>query len=141
MTAQKVPLFSEIVEERFDAVRRHIFQLEQEAEAERGLQLEDMPSHRIEPLFDNLTEKRSFLSGQCRVNLSPVLRLQGLDGGRKEIALFHGDMGSFVHDEIANDVIDGVPQHFTIGQRTVDRLHDPAQTFGPLRCSAARSPN
>lgn len=36
LTDQKVPLFSEIVEERFDAVRRHIFQLEQEAEAERG---------------------------------------------------------------------------------------------------------
>jgi hemerythrin-like domain-containing protein len=37
LTAQKAPLFSAIVEERFDAVRRHIFQLEQEAEAERGL--------------------------------------------------------------------------------------------------------
>ena len=30
------PLFSEIVEERFDAVRRYILQLEQEAEAERA---------------------------------------------------------------------------------------------------------
>ena len=37
LTAQKAPLFSAIVEEGFDAVRRHIFQLEQEAEAERGL--------------------------------------------------------------------------------------------------------
>ncbi len=36
LTGQKHPLFSEIVEERFDAVRRHIFQLEQEAEAERA---------------------------------------------------------------------------------------------------------
>ena len=35
MTDQKNPLFSELVEERFDAVRRHILQLEQEAEAER----------------------------------------------------------------------------------------------------------
>jgi hemerythrin-like domain-containing protein len=35
LTDQKDPLFSEIVEERFDAVRRHILQLEQEAEAER----------------------------------------------------------------------------------------------------------
>lgn len=35
LTAQNVPLFSEIVEERFDAVRRHIFQLEREAEADR----------------------------------------------------------------------------------------------------------
>jgi hemerythrin-like domain-containing protein len=35
-TDQKDPLFSEIVEERFDAVRRHIIQLEQEAETERS---------------------------------------------------------------------------------------------------------
>ncbi|MGA7329560.1 MAG: hemerythrin domain-containing protein [Rhodomicrobium sp.] len=35
-TGQKDPLFSEIVEERFDAVRRQILQLEQEAEAERA---------------------------------------------------------------------------------------------------------
>ena len=35
-TDQKDPLFSEVVEERFDAVRRHIIQLEQEAEAERS---------------------------------------------------------------------------------------------------------
>ena len=36
LTDQKDPLFSEIVEERFDAVRRHILQLEQEAEVERS---------------------------------------------------------------------------------------------------------
>jgi hemerythrin-like domain-containing protein len=36
LTDQKDPLFSESVEERFDAVRKHILQLEQEAEAERG---------------------------------------------------------------------------------------------------------
>ena len=36
LTDQSDPLFSEIVEERFDAVRRHIMQLEQEAEAERS---------------------------------------------------------------------------------------------------------
>jgi hemerythrin-like domain-containing protein len=36
LTDQPDPLFSEIVEERFDAVRRHIMQLEQEAEAERS---------------------------------------------------------------------------------------------------------
>jgi hemerythrin-like domain-containing protein len=33
---QKDPLFSETIEERFDAVRKHIFQLEQEAGAERA---------------------------------------------------------------------------------------------------------
>jgi hemerythrin-like domain-containing protein len=36
LTDQKDPLFSETVEERFDAVRKHILQLEQEAEAERA---------------------------------------------------------------------------------------------------------
>ena len=35
LTNQKDPLFSETVEERFDVVRRHIVQLEQEAAAER----------------------------------------------------------------------------------------------------------
>jgi hypothetical protein len=36
VTDQKDPLFSEIVEERFEVVRRHILQLEQEAAAERA---------------------------------------------------------------------------------------------------------
>lgn len=36
VTDQKDPLFSDVVEERFDALRAHILQLEQEAEAERN---------------------------------------------------------------------------------------------------------
>jgi hemerythrin-like domain-containing protein len=36
LTDQRNPLFSEVVEERFEVVRRHILQLEQEAEAERS---------------------------------------------------------------------------------------------------------
>jgi hemerythrin-like domain-containing protein len=36
-TDQKDPLFSEIVEERFEIVRRHILELEQEAETERSM--------------------------------------------------------------------------------------------------------
>jgi hemerythrin-like domain-containing protein len=36
LTDQKDPLFSKTVEKRFDAVRRHILQLEQEAEADRA---------------------------------------------------------------------------------------------------------
>ena len=36
LTDQKDPLFSESVEERFDAVRKHILKLEREAEAGRG---------------------------------------------------------------------------------------------------------
>jgi hemerythrin-like domain-containing protein len=36
MTDQSDPLFNEVVEEKFDVVRRHILELEQEAEAERS---------------------------------------------------------------------------------------------------------
>ncbi len=36
LTDQRDPLFSEVVEETFEVVRRHILQLEQEAEAERS---------------------------------------------------------------------------------------------------------
>jgi hemerythrin-like domain-containing protein len=36
LTHRKDPLFSEAVEERFDAVRRHILQMEHEAEAQRA---------------------------------------------------------------------------------------------------------
>jgi hypothetical protein len=36
LTDRSDPLFSEFVEERFEIVRRHILQLEQEAEAERS---------------------------------------------------------------------------------------------------------
>jgi hemerythrin-like domain-containing protein len=36
-TDQTDPLFSEVVEERFEIVRRHILELEQEAEAERSM--------------------------------------------------------------------------------------------------------
>ena len=35
-TDQRDPLFSEDVEERFETVRKHILELEQEAEAERS---------------------------------------------------------------------------------------------------------
>jgi hemerythrin-like domain-containing protein len=36
LTDRKDPLFSDVVEERFEAVRQHILQLEQEAEAQRA---------------------------------------------------------------------------------------------------------
>jgi hypothetical protein len=35
VTGQKDPLFSDVTEERFDALCAHILRLEQEAEAER----------------------------------------------------------------------------------------------------------
>src|SRR5208282_5984180 len=91
-----------------------------------------MPSHSVEPLFDGLTEKRILPTGHSRRgDLCPVLRLQGLDRGRKEITLFHGDMLPCMHDEVANDVVDSVPRDYPIHhQYTLDRLRDPAQTFG-----------
>ena len=36
LTSHKDPLFSDVAEERFDALRAHIVRLEQEAEAERN---------------------------------------------------------------------------------------------------------
>jgi hemerythrin-like domain-containing protein len=36
LTSRKDPLFSDVTEERFDAVRKHILRLEREAEAERS---------------------------------------------------------------------------------------------------------
>ena len=96
------------------------------------LQPQDMPSHGVEPRFDGRTEKRILLIGQYRGDLRPLLTLQRLNRGRKEIPLFHGDMAPFVLDEVENDVVDGVPQDFPIGQDTLDRLCDPPQTFaGP----------
>lgn len=38
-------------------------------------------------------------------------------------------MAPFVLDEVANDVVDGLPQQFPISQYTLDRLRDPVQTF------------
>jgi hypothetical protein len=96
------------------------------------LQLQDMLSHSVEPLFDAFTEKRILLIRQCRGDLRPVLRLQSLDRGRKEITLFHRDMAPLVHDEVANHIVDGVPHDVPIPQHTLDRLHSPAQTFGAI---------
>jgi hypothetical protein len=40
-------------------------------------------------------------------------------------------MAPFVHDEIANDVINGMRQKFPIHQHTLDRLGNMAQAFSP----------
>ncbi len=90
-----------------------------------------MPSHSLEPLFGIFTEKRVLLTGQSRRrDLRPVLRLQSLDRGWKEITLFRGDMVPLLHDEVANDAVYGVPRDFLIHQYTLDRLRDPVQTLG-----------
>ena len=78
------------------------------------LELQNMPSHDLEPLFDDLAEKRVPLISRSRGNLRPILRLQSLDRGRKEITLFHGHMTPFMLDEVANDVVDSLAQQFPI---------------------------
>src|SRR5262245_33359288 len=73
------------------------------------LQLQDMLSHDIEPLFNDLTEQRiTLLSGQCRGELGPVLSLQSLDRGRKEVPLLHRHMAALVPNEVANDAINSL---------------------------------
>src|SRR5262245_8055802 len=96
----------------------------------RLLKLQDMASYDLELLFDNVTEERISLISQSCGDLCPVLRLQRLDRGRKEVTLFLGHMMPFLLDEVSNDVIDGLPQEFPISQHTFDCPRDPAQTFG-----------
>src|SRR5580765_2357025 len=69
------------------------------------------------------------MTDQGRSDLRPVLRLQSLEGGRKEITIFHHDVTPLVLYEIANDVIHILPEDFTIREDTVDRLSDAAQTL------------
>src|SRR5262245_54995597 len=90
-----------------------------------------MLSHDIEPLFDDLTEQRiTLLSGQCRGDLGPVLSLQSLDRGRKEVPLLHRHMAALVPNEVANDAIDSLPGNDPVGKYGLDRLRNLAQTFG-----------
>ena len=101
------------------------------------LQLQDTRSQRVERLFGRLAKQRILMAGQRRGDLRPILRLQSLEGGRKEITIFHHDMTPLVLYEIANDVIHILPKDFTIREDTVDRLSDAAQTLSPflvLKC-------
>src|SRR5262245_49105018 len=89
-----------------------------------------MLSHDIEPLFDDLTEQRiTLLSGQCRGELGPVLGLQSLDRGRKEVPLLHRHMAALVPNEVANDAINSLPGNDPVGKYGLDRLRNLAQTF------------
>ena len=75
--------------------------------------------------------------GQGRRDLIPIVRLQSLEGGGKEITIFHHDVIPLVPYEITNDVIHILSRDFTIREDTVDRLADAAQTlsrFLVLQC-------
>src|ERR1043166_6819997 len=80
------------------------------------LQLQDMASDALAPGGDGFADEAGALTGQSRGDLRPILRLQRLDRGRKEVALFHGHVTTFLLDEVANDVIDGLSLEFPIGQ-------------------------
>ena len=100
-------------------------------------QLQDTRSYRVEGLFGRLAKQRILMLGQGRSDFCPILRLQSLEGGRKEIAIFHHDVIPLVLDEIANDVIHILPRDFTIRENTLDRFSDAAQTLSPflmLKC-------
>jgi hypothetical protein len=94
------------------------------------LQLQDMPSHCIEPLFHDLAEKRILPIGQRRGDLPPVLWLQSLDRGREEITFLHCHVMPFVRDEVSDDVVYGLAQNFAIYQHTLDHASNPPQPFG-----------
>jgi hypothetical protein len=50
------------------------------------------------------------MTGYGRSDLRPILRLEGLERGRKEIAIFHHDVAPLVLYEIANDGIHILPK-------------------------------
>jgi hypothetical protein len=70
------------------------------------------------------------VTGQARGDLRPVLRLQCLDRGGKEVAILHHDVATLAINEIANDGIDILPQHFAVGENGVGGQADPPQTLG-----------
>ncbi len=81
------------------------------------------------------------MSGLGSRDLRPILRLQSLEGGRKEITIFHHDVMPLVLYEVANDIIHILPNDLMIRQGAVDRLSDAAQTFGPCLVLASQITN
>jgi hypothetical protein len=66
-------------------------------------------------MFDRFTEERVLLISRSGGDLRPVLRLQNPNRRWEESALLHGHMAPLLLDEVANDVVYGVPQEFPIG--------------------------
>jgi hypothetical protein len=95
------------------------------------LQLKNMRSKRIEPLFGNIAEQRILTSGYGRSDLGPILGLECLKGGREKIAIFHHHVTALVLDEIANDGIHILAKNFTIREHVVNHVSNAAQAFGP----------
>ena len=70
--------------------------------------------------------------GCGRSDLSPICRLESLERGGKEIAVFDHDVTPLALYEIANDVLNILPKHLPIRQNAVDRLNEAAQTLRPF---------
>jgi len=70
--------------------------------------------------------------GHGRSDLRPIFRLESLQGGGKEIAIFLHDVAPLVLYEIANDGMHILPKQFAIRENIVDRMSDAAQKVGPL---------
>ena len=90
-----------------------------------------MRSQHIKSFFGDIPKQRIPMTGLGSRDLRPILRLQSLEGGRKEITIFHHDVMPLVLYEVANDIIHILPNDLMIRQGAVDRLSDAAQTFGP----------
>ena len=105
------------------------------------LQPQNMCSQHIKSLFGDIAKQRIPMTGQGCSDLRPILRLQSLEGGRKEITIFHHDVMPLVLYEVANDSIHMLPKDLMIRQRTVDRLSDAVQTFGPYLVLASEITN
>ena len=72
------------------------------------------------------------MAGYGRSDFRPILRVEGLKRGRKEISILHHHVVPLVRDEIANDGIDSLPKNFTIREDVLDRVSDAAQPFSPF---------
>ena len=70
--------------------------------------------------------------GCGRSDLSPICRLESLEGGGEEVAVFDHEVTPLALYEIANDLVHILPQDFTIREDVIDRLSDAAQAVGPL---------
>lgn len=96
------------------------------------LQLQDMCSQSLESRFRGIAEQRVLVRGQGRRDFGPILRPQRLHGRREEVAIFHLDVTPLVFQEIANDGVHVMPKELAVGEHTVNRFCDAAQTLGPF---------
>jgi hypothetical protein len=89
-----------------------------------------MPAHGFEAIFDGLAQERIFPIIHIAGDLFPILSLQRLDRGRKENVVFHGDMASFILNEVEEGGVESNPQHVPARLNALNRMRDPAEAIG-----------